>query len=309
MAEATAHGARAWQRGMVALALGAAMAFFSEMLFWSAPHPGDSAATFLLVWMFYSLAVWAALVASAWAGPGGLAGLFLAGSMAGWLVEGLAVDQLYSALPFSILWTPMAWHALISVILGLWLVRRAAGWRPARQVTFLIAFGAMLGVWAWYWPLERAVPPPGTTFAYLVGAGLVLPVANLVLDHLPRRYPYRRGEARAALAVVALIWALKLAVSLNVALVTLSALCLATLWLMRRIGHGSAPFALPPAPRHPARHWLAMLIPLTAWGVAQAGWRAFPAGIAVNVVFALGLSAAALGLTALALWQGLRSSR
>jgi len=295
------------QKLIAVAAIGAILCYFSEMLFWSAPPEGSSAAGLGLTWGFYAFAGWGALVAASWSGPAGLFGLFLAGSLMGWIVEGVAVDEMYAALPFSLIWTPMAWHALVSGICGLWLVRASARWSVTAQLALLAGLGAAAGLWALYWPLERAaLPGPGPVLAWLAGLGLAVPLANMALDRLPPAYPFSPREAQAAAGLIAALWALKLALLRIPALFAFPAVVVAALWLMRRLGGGPAPVLLPARPVHSARHLAFLLLPVTAGAVALSGWRRWPEGVETNAAFAIVLSAAAGTLTAAALWRGLR---
>ncbi len=79
------------------------------------------------------------------------AGFFVAAAMFGFFIEGVAVPVLYASLPFSLAWTSLGWHALLSVSLGLYLYRRImarAGLRAA--VALNLAIGAGLGIWNAY---------------------------------------------------------------------------------------------------------------------------------------------------------------
>lgn len=289
-----------------AAATGAILTYGSEMLFWSAPPTPPTPAEMAATWLAYSVCAWATLCAAAWAGISTWGGLMLAGSVFGWLIEGIAVDTVYSALPWTIPFTAMSWHALVSVIGVFALVRLSAGWRITRQFALMCALGLGFGIWAQFRPLERGImPPPGVTWTYLLGLGLAVPLANHLLDRLPARYPYDRRETRALAAILALLWGARLALSANPAVLVLPVLVLPTLGLMRRGGTKMRGMDLPARPERPLRHWLFFIVPVLTAFTANLGWQTL-GGIETNWPMALVLTALALILFGRA---GLRALR
>lgn len=88
-------------------------------------------------------------------------GLFVAACMLGFLIEGVAVPVVYSNPPFTIIWTSMAWHALLSVTLGWLLFRHVMINKQWHQKLGLnVGLGLFLGCWnAYMW---HAVGTDGT---------------------------------------------------------------------------------------------------------------------------------------------------
>ena len=76
------------------------------------------------------------------------AGLFVAASLFGILTESVAVPVLFTAMPFTIIWTSLAWHALITVMIFwyayLYILELS---RPLIKVVYLLLMGAGLGLW------------------------------------------------------------------------------------------------------------------------------------------------------------------
>lgn len=170
-----------------ALALGVIGYFASEAFFWSFRPDGTGLPEILMTALFYAFAAGTALSAALVAGLGGWRGAFLGGTLMGFGIEGVVVTTMYEAFPFQLVWTPIAWHGLISglVILGLGLAGARIG--LAKQMALLGLAGLFGGVWAFYWPLERSVLPPfGDTLSYLVGSGIP---AALGLAALARLLP------------------------------------------------------------------------------------------------------------------------
>lgn len=140
---------------VLVLATGYIFVYFSEHLFWARIRSDDSLQNWISAWIAYSLAAFIFLtliskfrIADRWP-------LFLAASAFGWLTEGLIVQTTYESLPLSISFTGLAWHALISVWIGWFTVRKALISPPSlRTVGLFAAIGAGYGLWAINWWLE-----------------------------------------------------------------------------------------------------------------------------------------------------------
>jgi len=168
------------------LATGYILVYFSEHLFWAHARPEDTWSGWILTWLVYSLTGYIFLAAvvifrirSFWA-------LFLAGALFGWLTEGVIVQTVYEDLPLSISFTGLAWHALLSVVVGWYLVRRAIYhgiWRTS-WVSALI--GLVYGFWAITWWVEpdgRFVASPQAFFSFSFVATLFAILAYWLYDH------------------------------------------------------------------------------------------------------------------------------
>jgi hypothetical protein len=93
-----------------------------------------------------------------------LAPLFLAAAVFGFVAEGMLTNTLYEGGPlawFSVSWTPLAWHAPLSVLFGWWWLRRELVAGRARRVALgCAAVGVLWGLWAMAWWLpENATDP------------------------------------------------------------------------------------------------------------------------------------------------------
>lgn len=140
---------------VLVLATGYIFIFFSEHLFWARIRPDDSLKNWFSAWIAYSLMAFIFLhlvthfrITEKWS-------LFLAAAAFGWLAEGLVVQTTYESLPLSISFTGLAWHALITVWIGWYAVRRALT-SPAsfRTLGLFAAIGVCFGLWAIAWWLE-----------------------------------------------------------------------------------------------------------------------------------------------------------
>ena len=155
---------------LAVLAAGYILMYFSELLFWARRAPGDSLAGWLGTWLVYSLTGFIMLSLGGHFRARSIWALFLAGAVFGWLTEGLVVQTAYEDLPLSLSFTGLAWHALISVLVG-WRAMRVAlrrGWRPA------------LGISAAHRPCIRPVGHPlvaGTGWRVSVRSGNLVSTA------------------------------------------------------------------------------------------------------------------------------------
>ena len=74
-------------------------------------------------------------------------GFFLLANLFGFMVEGAIVPYLYSGIPLTIVWTSMAWHALLTVSVGWYLVYVWAAKSVWLQSLFYASVGLFLGGW------------------------------------------------------------------------------------------------------------------------------------------------------------------
>jgi len=292
---------------VAALAAGAAGVFVSENLFWSAPRPGFSPGDWVLAWIAYALAAAVGLAAVAVTGCGGWRGLFLGGALFGFVTEGVLVDTMYDAFPVQLVWTPLAWHALLSALAAGGIARSAAARGAGRQAAAWIALGLMFGGFALYWPAEWGgrLPAGPEVLAYLAGYGLALPVAHAVLDRIgtvPRPPGY---VLLAAPLMAAGIWAVKTVLAPDPVRLAMPVMAALTFWAMVRLGDRAAPVSLGAAA--PAwKHALALLMPLTAAAVAITLWP-LTGGLPANLVMLAISAPAGLGLWLWLLWRAYRA--
>lgn len=279
---------------LAALALGGIADWASETLFWSAPagpvNPGERILTMLL----YAVAAGTALSAVLWTGASGRRALFLGGAILGFVIEGVAVGTMYDVFPFQIVWTPLAWHALVSGLVVLGFGRMAARLSAWRLVSGWLAIGVFGGVWAQYWPLERGTMPGlAVTLAYLAGLGLAVPLANVGLDRLGRLEPPSRRVLVVLPVLAGLAWgAGTLAAPSPLRLACPAMIGLSVLALRGQAGAAPLPLG-GPAPAW--KHALFLIAPVTAALLAATGWQRV-GGLEVNIPVALAGSAAGLGL-------------
>ncbi|MBP6787689.1 MAG: hypothetical protein KA170_08870 [Candidatus Promineofilum sp.] len=168
----------ALSRLVLALLSAAVLLVFSEKLYWYVTGYsvldlliGYFFPAFILLWVVDTFRVRS------------LASLFLAAAVFGFVAEGMLTNTLYEGGPlawFSVSYTPLAWHAPLSVVFGWWWLRREllAG-RVRRVALGCAAVGVLWGLWALAWWLPENAADPA-----LLAAGARLgrwPVADFAL--------------------------------------------------------------------------------------------------------------------------------
>ena len=199
----------------------------------------------------------------------GLAGLFVAAGLFGFVIEGVPVPILYEAVPASILWTSISWHALVSVMVGWvatsWLLRKP----PAEAALWFVALGLLLGLWqSWAWPaMSDGLSDPARwpeTFLPQLWIGAALWALGVAILSYPADRPsaikgwFRIGLLLSAVAGWALAWSWSL---FPVSLVWPLLMGL-SVWALSRGQGGRRTYPLvPPLLSMP----LVFLTPLVAW--------------------------------------------
>jgi hypothetical protein len=173
------------KRIVLALSTGYILFYFSELVFWAKYRPDSMApGELFFTYVIYSLVtfvflsiLWKFRVQDIW-------GLILAGSVYGWLVEGVVVQTMYDVFPLQISWTGLAWHALISVVLGWYYVKKTVGEHSyGKTLTISLLIGLFYGFWAITWWVEdQVIVPLGEFSLYLWSSSILLMVSYAITD-------------------------------------------------------------------------------------------------------------------------------
>jgi hypothetical protein len=147
----------------LSLAVGYVLFYFGELVFWAtSDRDGMTPPEMTMTWLVYAWFAYVLLAVATLFRAYNLWALFLAGAVFGWYEEGIVVQTMYGSadgvFPISIAFTGLAWHALIDVVVGCYLLPRAMSsphW--GRAVAAAAAVGAFYGCWAIWWWIE---PPP-----------------------------------------------------------------------------------------------------------------------------------------------------
>src|SRR5215831_10838705 len=113
------------RRLALAVSTGCIFICFSELGFWARPTEGTTWPGALLLLLPYSFAAYIFLTAVSTFHVRSTAAIFLAATLFGWVVEGVIVQTAYGNLPLSLSFTGLAWHALLTVMVGWWSMQRA----------------------------------------------------------------------------------------------------------------------------------------------------------------------------------------
>ena len=286
---------------LACLCLGAIGYFGSEALFWTAPPDDLSLPTLVATIAIYALAGSVGLSAVLVTGCSGWPGLFLGGALMGMSVEGAVVSTMYDAFPLQLVWTPLAWHALLTAGVVFGLARRLAGGPVWRQIGAMLVLGLAFGLWGGYWPTERTglvLDDAGSTGGYLCGSGLLALIGQAGLDRIGPLTRPRRAVLLAGPVAVALLWGIGSVLAPSPLRLAGPVMAGLTFWAMWRLGRRPArPLRLAPAPVW--RHALVLVLPVTTTLVAAGLWH-LAGPLPSNIPIALGS-----GLVALVLWAAL----
>jgi hypothetical protein len=290
---------------LLALLLGGLSVWASENFFWIMPPPGITPLDFVFTVIAYSIAVAVALSMVIWTGVGGVKAAFLGGAVLGYMSEGVIVGTIYQMEPpvFYLVWTPLAWHALITgaVVLGLGRVGLSAG----RRVLLWGALGLAGAFWAQYWPSERGgVPDTGLFALYLLGLGLLVPLAQVGMDRMGRMPSPSGWVLWVAPVLAALVWVAQGAGDMNPYRVVLILIMAGLLWVMRRLGQAGPVSFGPGAPVW--HHLLFLIAPLIVVVLAPVGWAAGWGTLGANWVVAVVSCLVALGWLGRLGWRAMR---
>lgn len=285
------------RRALLVLSAGLLLMFFSENVFWARFRPGqDSLPNYVSTYAAYCLTGYALLAVLSIFRVRRPAAVFLAGAVFGWLLEGVVVGTVYENLPLSISFTGLAWHALISVGIGIWALPILLSRRRELLAPAAVLVGWFFGAWAVNWNANPAEYHAGAgEFALFALLTVLLLAAAAFVFLRMRAEPVRILPAEGALlALIALFFfALRVAAQPVAALVlpALLALTFAALWRNRRDEPAGGLLA-EPLPRAPGRAFGALLLIFPAALLAYLPAFFCGAKIQTNVLFYLVLTPA-----------------
>ena len=139
---------------LLVFATGLILSLVSEALFYGLVRHTDSLFGYAVTGVLYGYAAWLFLIVVTCFNIKSKAALFLAGGFFGWMVEGVFVSTMYGIpdmpFPLSIPVTGLSWHALLSVMAGLYGTRVALR-KSGTTVQLAVITGVFWGLWAATW--------------------------------------------------------------------------------------------------------------------------------------------------------------
>jgi hypothetical protein len=185
------------QRIVLTASTSALFVVFSEMMFWGRfdyAKP-DLVSGYLAAWALYSVIAYVVLWMIAAFRVAEFRALFLVAAIYGWLLEGVAVQTMYEQLPLSIAFTGLAWHALLTVEVGWFALRRALQHSLARTARLALLIGIGWGLWSvWWWTDQHVVTPLPEFASYAFLTALVLAAALWLATRLSPEFRPSRAE-------------------------------------------------------------------------------------------------------------------
>jgi hypothetical protein len=220
----------------------------SESIFWAQPEQayGDPLGL-LATFVAYGVVVVAVVGLLERVAPSTWLGVFVGGAVLGWIVEGIVVTTTYEALPLSISFTALAWHALISVAWAWVLLPRWLTWR-VRGLARMIVCGGLWGAWGAWQAADSGEQASVASFAWYAGvAGAVL--AACLVGWLRWRSGRLVGYVAlvVALGLIGVVAVIRL-VQIPWAALVLGPLLTIAVWTMRRLPREASIVISEPAP-------------------------------------------------------------
>ncbi len=134
------------------------MSIFRSIYFGRIFGTDDSLGNWISTWIAYSLLAYIFLRLVSYFRVKGFWALFLAGAVFGWLAEGVIVQTTYESLPLSISFTGLAWHALITVGIGWYAIRKVI---LSPNIWSGIKLSSLIGLIYGFWAISWWVEPDG----------------------------------------------------------------------------------------------------------------------------------------------------
>ncbi|MGD2247586.1 MAG: hypothetical protein PVF58_04210, partial [Candidatus Methanofastidiosia archaeon] len=166
-------------RVLLALSAGYILIYYSEFMFW-AKFTGSGPIEWLVTYLLYCVATYVLLGVITTFQVRSVYAVFLAGAVYGWVIEGVIVQTMYEDFPLQISFTGLAWHSLISVLLGFYYVNYVLIQNNFKKTICTMVFiGVFYGFWSVCWWVEEGViTPVFEFFVYTIITTVPLVVAH-----------------------------------------------------------------------------------------------------------------------------------
>ncbi len=212
--------------------------YFSEFLAWARLRPQDTPMALWNTFVVYCILAVVLLSLAHRMRASGFWAVYLCGAVVGWICEGVMVQTLYMALPVTIIWSGLAWHALITVAVGWHRISTSLHSRSTGHSALLLSScGLIYGVWAASWWAEQGGyrQPPMTFAIYSLVTGWLAVLAYWVNSNT-FHHPFilSRG-AQVILGVTLAVYAISTIRAIPYAPLVLGPLSVITLWALKRM--------------------------------------------------------------------------
>lgn len=199
-----------WQR--LALTTGATLVLWaiSERIFWSVVRPEDSLGGIALSLIPYWFATFFTLWGIDYFKVHTLPGLIVMGAFYGWFIEALVAMTLFGGagipLPFSISWTGLSWHMLISVVFVWYFHRLVMGESFAKSLLYSAGLGLFWAFWsmAWFFETPPIINDLDLYLVHAFGITLLMMLGHVLMACGGSTFVPSRIEKILVLGVVAL---------------------------------------------------------------------------------------------------------
>jgi hypothetical protein len=294
------------------LCAGYVVYFLSETVFWGRFNPETPQHEFILSWIVYSIMTMMLLtviyrfrVRSFWA-------LFLAGAVFGWICEGIYVQTMYDMFPIQISFTGLAWHSLISVCGGWYLLRHSLAHGTIRRIVGVsIGLGLFWGLWSVFWWIEHGERTSLDDYTfYALKSGALVVVALFIENKVqPKDFGSTRFEAWFFFAIAAAWYLFVTIAAAPLSLLVLPPLMALVFYALRKNRQQETrPDVLfelkAPVPWY--RYLFVILMPVTAVVVYNIVWN-YGHGLPTNWVVFLTTTPAGFILLAVSIYKILRN--
>ncbi len=219
-----------------ALPLGAVFFVYSEEMFWCFYRHGTPIEEYLATYLVYVLLSYVFLYLLYWSQVYDKWGVFLIGAIYGWIIEGFIVQTMYEAIPLSISWTALAWHAGITILIGFYNVFGVIRTGNIKRLCLLFAsVGVFWGLLSTFWIIELGYLPTITEFFMFISICSVLISLGYYtfLRTIPDKFSISRPEKYFLISLFGIIYACLVLVFVYI-LVIWTPLVLFTLYILKK---------------------------------------------------------------------------
>lgn len=191
-----------WKRIALAGIAGYILYCFSESFFWTRPTEAHLSG-YVIGWLLYTFLTFTLFATINYFRVRSVGALFLAGSLYGWLIEGVVMQTMYDSLPWQLSFTGLSWHALITVLGGWFYTRKILlENKPLKTLLLGGGFGLFYGLWSLNAWVQEAAITPLPAYVRFVTLSSVLLIACYALHDRLALSAFQPGRVEVGVQVV-----------------------------------------------------------------------------------------------------------